>query len=179
MHDRSRDAGLRECWARLGISEDLLQARGLPLFDDAADLRLAQTDADGRTHMLVPEAAAAWSRMRTAAQADGVVIHIVSAHRSIARQVEILERKLAAGQTIEQILSVSAPPGCSEHHTGRAVDVGTPGAPPLEAAFEHTPAFQWLTANAGRYGFRLSFPADNPWGYDYEPWHWCHHGSEG
>lgn len=26
------------------------------------------------------------------------------------------------------------------------------------------------------FGFELSFPKDNQWGFDYEPWHWSYHG---
>src|SRR5437870_1160176 len=56
----------------------------------------------------------------------------------------------------------------------RASDVTTDeGVAPLEPEFERTRAFRWLSKNAGRFGFALSFPADNPYGYDYEPWHWC------
>jgi hypothetical protein len=42
----------------------------------------------------------------------------VSAFRSVERQAEIVRRKLAAGGRIEEILTVCAPPGFSEHHTG-------------------------------------------------------------
>jgi D-alanyl-D-alanine carboxypeptidase len=48
------------------------------------------------------------------------------------------------------------------------------GVPDLEEDFEETPAFRWLSANAGRFGFVLSFPRDNPHDYVYEPWHWCY-----
>jgi len=58
-----------------------------------------------------------------------------------------------------------------EHHSGRAVDVTTEGARAFELEFERTPAFEWLRENAGRFGFRLSFPEGNPCGYAYEPWH--------
>jgi predicted acetyltransferase len=73
---------------------------------------------------------------------------------------------------LESILCVSAPPGYSEHHSGRAIDLTTDGVQPLEQEFEHTNAFRWLSANAGRFGFTLSFPPSNRYGYAYEPWHW-------
>ena len=115
--------------------------------------------------------------MRAAALEDGIELQVVSAFRSIDRQAEIIRRKLDAGQCIDDILCVSAPPGFSEHHTGRAVDIGTPGSPVLETAFEQTAAFAWLVANAGRFGFHMSYPENNRWGYQYEPWHWCHHAA--
>jgi D-alanyl-D-alanine carboxypeptidase len=70
------------------------------------------------------------------------------------------------------ILAVNAAPGYSEHHGGRAVDLATPGHPTIEEAFEHSPAFAWLTAHAARLRLRLSYPRDNPHGIVYEPWHW-------
>lgn len=177
--ERALDATLRACWQRLGIAEDLLLERRLPLYEEAGELQLAEVATDGREHYLTPAAAAAWSAMRTAADADRIAMHIVSAHRSIARQIEIIGHKLDAGQSLDQILAVSAPPGCSEHHTGRAIDIGTGDGPPLELDFEQTAAFRWLSANAGRFGFRLTYPPGNQWGYDYEPWHWCFEASPG
>lgn len=112
--------------------------------------------------------------MKSVAAGAGVEIHIVSAYRSVEHQVELITRKLEAGQSIDAILQILAPPGCSEHHTGRAVDLGTGEVKPLNAEFGLTPAFDWLMEYAGGFGFTLSFPADNPFGYIYEPWHWCY-----
>lgn len=168
---------LLQCWRDLGIAPELISQRGLPAFAQPESLTTAEISSDGREHLLIPEAVHAWQAMKAAAAAQQVDIHIVSAYRSIRRQIEIIERKLSAGQTHEQILAVSAPPGCSEHHSGRAVDIGTAGSAPLETEFESTPAFRWLSDNAQAYGFRLSYPPDNRWGYSYEPWHWCYHAS--
>ncbi|MGH8274772.1 MAG: M15 family metallopeptidase [Gammaproteobacteria bacterium] len=164
----------RKYWTGLGISERLVAERGFPLFEEAADLEVAERSPDGRQHSLTPTAAAAWRKMKAAAHKNSIAIYIVSAHRSVTRQTDIISRKLQAGQSLEEILAVNAPPGCSEHHTGRAVDIGTGGSPPLETEFESTPAFQWLLDHAAQYGFHLSFPEGNEWGYRYEPWHWCH-----
>jgi zinc D-Ala-D-Ala carboxypeptidase len=71
------------------------------------------------------------------------------------------------------VLRINAPPGYSEHHTGRAVDLGTAGCAALDQAFAQTPAFAWLQRHAQRFGFYLSYPRDNAEGYLYEPWHWC------
>lgn len=161
--------------ADLGIAQTFITGRGLPECIEACTLEVVATDPDGREYLLTPEAAAAWRAMQAAALEDGIELQVVSAFRSIDRQTEIIRRKLAAGQCIDDILCVSAPPGFSEHHTGRAVDIGTPGSPALETAFEQTAAFAWLIENAGRFGFRMSYPENNRWGYQYEPWHWCHH----
>ncbi|MBN8502122.1 MAG: D-alanyl-D-alanine carboxypeptidase family protein, partial [Sphingomonadales bacterium] len=117
----------------------------------------------------------AWKMMKQAAATEGIEVFIISAHRSIERQAAIVRRKLDAGEALTSILQVCAPPGYSEHHSGRAVDIGTPEAQSLTVDFESTPAFAWLMANASGYGFRLSYPISNPQGYIYEPWHWCWH----
>ena len=113
--------------------------------------------------------------MREAAAGDSADLQVVSAFRSIEYQLGILERKLASGQSVTEILRVSAAPGYSEHHTGRAVDVTAQGFAALEEEFEKSPAFAWLTENAGRFGFRMSYPRGNRHGVVYEPWHWCWH----
>ncbi|MDQ3057589.1 MAG: D-alanyl-D-alanine carboxypeptidase family protein, partial [Pseudomonadota bacterium] len=57
--------------------------------------------------------------------------------------------------------------------SGRALDISTLDEPSAEESFEKTAAFGWLTANAGGYGFVMSYVRDNPHGIVYEPWHWC------
>ncbi|MBI3140608.1 MAG: M15 family metallopeptidase [Rhodocyclales bacterium] len=161
----------------LGIPGILLAARGLRECEEAESLVVAETGADGKDHLLVAAAAEAWRMLKAAALRDGVSLLIVSAFRSIERQAEIVRRKLDAGETIEKVLTVCAPPGFSEHHTGRAVDVSTPGTPPLEVDFDGTPSFSWLMEHANDFGFHLSYPKGNPQGYLYEPWHWCFHGA--
>jgi D-alanyl-D-alanine carboxypeptidase len=138
-------------------------------------LRLCSLGADvfGRDVQLAPEAAAAWSAMRAAAEAAGARLLLVSGFRSIARQAEIIRRKLDAGMLLSDILKVSAYPGYSEHHTGRAVDIGSPDCAHLTEAFETTREFSWLTEHAAGFGFALSYPRDNAHGIAFEPWHWC------
>lgn len=149
-------------------------ARGLPAHDEAVLLQATTRDRFGRRHWLQPVADRAWSRMRGAAQSDGVELELISSFRSFDDQCRILRRKLRQGQDWPLILAVSAAPGFSEHHTGCAVDLATPGQPPLTEDFERTPAFAWLSANAGNHDFHLSYPRDNRWGFVYEPWHWCY-----
>jgi len=160
--------------ASLRIEPARLANKGLVVQPEAEELTLAEVGDDGREHRLTPAAAAGWRAMKAAAHADGVMLRIVSAFRSIERQAEIVRAKLDRGLSLDTILEVSAPPGYSEHHTGRAVDVTTNGVRPLEIEFEKTDAFRWLSRRAGEFGFALSYPAGNPHGYAYEPWHWCH-----
>lgn len=159
--------------AELGISSELITARGLRECEEATSLEIAEVGADGRDHLLIRAAAEAWRNLKSAALGDGVSLFIVSAFRSIDRQTKIVRRKLEAGMAIEEILTVCAPPGFSEHHTGRAIDLSTPGSHAFEAEFGQTAAFAWLYARAAEFGYYLSYPIGNHCGYKYEPWHWC------
>ena len=160
---------------QLGISPATIARRGLREFveADAEALEWVETAADGREHRLIPVAAAAWRALTAAAQEDGLTLIMVSSFRSVQRQAEIIQGKLAIGQTTDEILMSVAPPGYSEHHTGCAVDIASIDHPQLDITFEHTPEFSWLRQHSTRFGFTLSFPEGNASGYQYEPWHWC------
>ncbi|MEN8174865.1 MAG: M15 family metallopeptidase [Pseudomonadota bacterium] len=162
-----------------GLSPTLIEERGLPLFPEAKRLAVAEVDASGREYLLVPPAVQAWRAMKVAAESAGIAVHIFSAYRSIDYQRRLISRRIADGQAPASVLSLLAPPGCSEHHTGRAIDVGTPGCAPVNEAFEATGAFEWLMGHAADFGFSLSYPRNNRWGYVYEPWHWCWHAAAG
>lgn len=160
---------LRGIWAELGITET-----ALPIFGEARALVYLGQDRFERELWLTPDAQAAAQALLRAARADGVTLDVLSTFRSWDYQRGIFARKLTAGQRLDQILRANAPPGCSEHHTGRAIDFATTDQPPLERVFEKSAAFEWLSTNATRFGFLLSYPEDNAYGIDYEPWHWCY-----
>jgi D-alanyl-D-alanine carboxypeptidase len=157
----------------LGIPPDYAATRGLALQVEATLLVAAGYTLGGRALQLTPEAWEAWQQLCAAAASEGVPLLLLSGFRGVDHQTEIIRRKLAAGQRIDDILRVNAAPGYSEHHTGRAVDIGTPDAPPLEESFAGTAAFRWLEAHADQFGFLLSYPRDNAHGIAFEPWHWC------
>ena len=150
-----------------------LRRRGLKRYAQARRLTPVGLGTDGRDKLLRPFAARAWHSMRDAAAGEGIELLLISAFRSVDYQMQLIRAKLARGMTIEAILRVNAPPGYSEHHTGLAVDIGSAEVGALDEAFENTPAFAWLTANAERFGFAMSYPRNNAQGYLYEPWHWC------
>lgn len=163
----------QELHRELGIPGDYGTRRGLPEYAEAADLVEVGPNLVGRMQRLTPAAAAAWRRMVSAAAQDGITLLIVSGYRSHAYQAELIRRKLAQGEVIEEILRVNAPPGYSQHHRGNAVDVATPGCRPLTEEFEQSAAFAWLGENAVNYGFSMTYPRANPLGFIYEPWHWA------
>jgi D-alanyl-D-alanine carboxypeptidase len=167
-------ARIESCLNSLGIPYALVAERNLPLFHDAGELVVIGNSSSGSPYYLTPEAGNAWFGMRDAAESDGVILTVVSAFRSFQRQYEIVKSKIEKGIRPEIVFSVSAPPGYSEHHTGRALDINTLDCIPLDLSFEKTPAFSWLRKNAEKFGFELSYPASNPFGFEYEPWHWCY-----
>jgi len=158
----------------LGIPADYAARRGLPFHAESPEgelVRVDHGDVDPPVH-LRRAPAAAWHRLEAGAALDGLKLLPVSGFRSVARQTAIIRRNLAAGRPLEDILRLIAAPGFSEHHSGRAIDIGCPGHTDLEEDFADTPAFRWLVQHAPAAGFRLSSPRGNPWGIGYEPWHW-------
>jgi D-alanyl-D-alanine carboxypeptidase len=165
---------ISEILRELGISEKF---RDRKPFAEATELVSIGLDIYGREQKLEPKAATAWQKMKTAAENDGAKLLVVSAFRSVSYQRQIIERKLAAEQSIEKILCVSAAPGFSEHHTGRAIDITAPNYKPLTEEFERTLEFDWLTRHANEFGLKMSYPRGNKFGVIYEPWHWAFHNS--
>jgi D-alanyl-D-alanine carboxypeptidase len=145
---------------------------GLEAITEPVQLEYAGRDVYTRPLWLDYDAGKAWARLQRQARQDGVALFAISGYRSAHYQMGIFRRKLARGLGLADILQVNAAPGFSEHHSGRAIDIGTPGEPAAETTFEHTPAFEWLSRFAPVHGFRLSYPRGNRHGISYEPWHW-------
>ena len=117
--------------------------------------------------------------MRNEAKKNGIYLVFLSGYRSINLQNEIFySLKSLRNQEAAERARVSAPPGYSEHSTGFAIDIGdaTQRETDFETEFENTDAFRWLTKNAAKFHFKLSFTKDNNF-IDYEPWHWRYEGS--
>lgn len=161
---------------RLDIDEGYGARSGLALVAEPTVLHFAGRDRYRRPLWLTRDTAESWRRMRVAARVDSVQLEAISGYRSHSYQMGIFRRKLARGLSIAEILQVNAAPGYSEHHSGTAMDIGTPGEPAAEESFEQTPAFAWLQSNAGAFGFLMSYPRNNRHGIVYEPWHWRYDG---
>ena len=164
---------LLELLSSLGIPSSYVDTCKLPIQMEAAALVSAGLDIFGRDQLMTPQTLSAWQKMQEAAASANVELQLVSAFRSLEYQCGIIQRKIENGIELNDILKVSAAPGFSEHHTGRALDLSTPGIEPLNETFELTEAFSWLQTNADHFGFQLSYPRENPWDIIYEPWHWA------
>jgi D-alanyl-D-alanine carboxypeptidase len=106
-----------------------------------------------------------------AAKKDGVALYVSSGYRSFAQQ-ESLKNVYKMTYGADTANTFSADQGYSEHQLGTAVDFITSGmGGQLSNSFEDSESFRWLTQNAHKYGYQLSYPAKNSY-YVYEPWHW-------
>ena len=103
------------------------------------------------------------------AHADGVYLGGWG-HRTVEQQIAL--RRAHCGPTPEDIYlkpagacsPPTAQPGASMHERGLAIDFHLGGQ---AISTRHSPGFQWLAANAARFGFH-NLPS--------EPWHWSVNG---
>lgn len=136
----------------------------------------------GDGYKLETKAAAAWQDMQAAAADDGVSLWAISAYRTLERQTELYEEKVAEYQALgydeeqakEEAGKWVAVPGTSEHCLGYAMDLCS-----LENNFEDSAQFQWLQEHCADYGFILRYPKDKVeiTKISYEPWHYRYVGS--
>ena len=138
--------------------------------------------AEGDRHYLQPEAAQAYLDLKNAAEAEGMIIWLVSAYRSYDYQRPLFLRDLTPAYTDDEIfeqLKLVAIPGYSKHHTGYTVDLAE--GQHTFAAFAGTISYRWLSANnyenAKRHGWIPSYPPDaEKQGPDPEPWEFVYVG---
>jgi D-alanyl-D-alanine carboxypeptidase len=128
-----------------------------------------------REDLRLREAAAlSLEEMAAAAKAAGITIMVSSAYRSYDYQVEVYDRNVREmGKDAAD--RESARPGFSQHQTGLTADFGS-----ITDAFAETEAGLWMAANAGRFGWSLSFPQgyEDVTGYRWESWHFRYVGKE-
>ncbi len=112
-----------------------------------------------------------WEELKGAAKAEGVSINLVSGYRSIEEQSTLFNNRLnqlglassditsgAADSQLDGLLSITAPPGYSRHHSGYTIDVEDPAY----GIFEGSTAHSWISKdnyrNAKLFGFIPSYP---------------------
>ena len=168
---------LKEIYARLNIPLSILEKNKVIYYEVANNnIVLVGKDKFNRDIYLSCEASNAWRLMDTDARKSGVYLEIVSGYRSIEYQTNLISKKIDRGEEIDDILKVNAAPGLSEHHTGHAIDFSSDEekGEVLTESFENTNAFEWLEKFGSRYHFYMTYPRNNIYGYNYEPWHWCY-----
>jgi len=122
-----------------------------------------------RAYQIHSKVRAYLENMLTDAGDAHVPLLVLSAYRSFGDQATLkTSYKLTYGSGSNKF---SADQGYSEHQLGTAVDLTTADLKTTTLAFATSPAGVWLTSNAYRYGFILSYPKGNTF-YQYEPWHW-------
>lgn len=112
-------------------------------------------------------------KMLNDAKDAGIEIKILSAYRSFNTQASLKSTyKVTYGAGANKF---SADQGYSEHQLGTTFDFTTPKLGSALNGFEKTDAYKWLTQNAYKYGFVMSYPKENTY-YIFEPWHWRYIG---
>jgi D-alanyl-D-alanine carboxypeptidase len=136
--------------------EDLVNLKAYPLTVSWGDLLLRKA--------IMP----AVLELASAAKKSGIALAFSSGYRSFEYQKYVFARevKMYGQATAER---ESARPGASQHQLGTAIDFGS-----ITDDFAQTPAGEWLAAQAGEYGFSLSYPPgyEEVTGYRYESWHY-------
>ena len=115
--------------------------------------------------------------LRKAADKAGNPVDVLVAYRSFLRQQQLFQEHVReVGR--KEALAKTARPGHSEHQLGTTVDFRTKGQLDVGEDWGSEPAGAWMAANAWKFGFILSYPADREdvTCYSYEPWHFRYFG---
>lgn len=138
--------------------------------------------------LVAKEIAGDLTRMLKDARENGFMPIVCSGYRSLVYQRELLATKVnrlcnqgydtAQAQTLAK--REIMPEGCSEHHTGLAVDIVSEENKELEVSQENSITNQWLQKHCAEYGFILRYPKDKEeiTQVSYEPWHFRYVGVE-
>ena len=118
----------------------------------------------GNGQWLASERADAFLKMVDDAAKDGVTIIANSGFRSMVQQTALYAAYVARGMKAP----IVAKPGYSNHQAGDAVDIAIPpaGTAPDDPKRLASREYQWLKANAHKYGFFNDIAAHK------EAWHW-------
>ncbi|MDR0319999.1 MAG: M15 family metallopeptidase [Treponema sp.] len=142
--------------------------------DDLVELNNGSYVINRDDLLLRSVAAESLEEMSSAARNQGLTIVVSSAYRSYSYQEEVFARTVRQwGMRNANV--ASARPGHSQHQLGLAVDFGS-----VTIAFASTPEGRWLSANASRFGWSLSYPNgyERITGYRWECWHYRYVGRE-
>ena len=124
--------------------------------------------------MLRRKVETALEQMAAAAKTAGLTLVVSSAYRSYEYQIGSFER-WTGRLGLKEAERVSARAGHSQHQLGLVVDFGS-----INNNFADSTMGKWVTANAARFGFSLSYPRgyEEITGYAWESWHFRYVGVE-
>ncbi len=124
---------------------------------------------------LEKECMEAFIKMAEEAKLQGLNLRAISTYRTYDYQANLYSN-YAKVDGVNNADTYSARPGFSEHHTGLAIDIDNTKV--SYTNFETTKEFDWVKANAYKYGFILRYPKgkEDITGYMYEPWHFRYVG---
>ncbi len=142
----------------------------------------------GEGHQVDSRIAQALLDMIAAGKRDGHQIWIASSYRTMQKQTDLYENKVAnlkkqgysETEARKEAGTVVAVPGTSEHQLGLAVDLVSSEYTGLDERQEQTKSYQWLVRHCAEYGFILRYPNGKTdiTGIIYEPWHFRYVGKE-
>jgi D-alanyl-D-alanine carboxypeptidase len=133
----------------------------------------------GRTGYLRKGSSDAFEMLNKAAlEETGFDLRIRSAYRSFGSQCRTFDFWVEQ-KGLEHAKRFSAEPGRSQHQLGTTIDITSEGLG-FKNSSEHVdaPEYEWLEANAHRFGYTLAYPRgqEHVTGYGYEPWHYRYIG---
>lgn len=132
------------------------------------------TYSSTRQERFLSEATPHLLQLLNTATTSGVILYVKSGYRSFAEQ-KTLKSSYSVIYGAGTANAFSADQGYSEHQLGTTLDFITTGLGGNLNGFDKTDAYTWLSNNAYKYGFILSYPKGNNY-YIYEPWHWRYVG---
>jgi D-alanyl-D-alanine carboxypeptidase len=117
--------------------------------------------------------------LRQAAADAGLPLDVVAAYRSYEEQADLFRRRQEEFG-YEGSLDKTARAGHSEHQLGTVLDFKSFGAVDVTQSWGAEPTGRWMSRNAYRYGFVMSYPDGrrSVTCYPYEPWHFRYLGRD-
>lgn len=135
------------------------------------------------------EALGAFIEMAESAKNEGITLLIASATRNFDYQKMLWENKwlgvtLVEGKNLskvlengveraKKILDYSAAPSTSRHHFGTDIDINGADTSYFDSQ-KGQREYEWLRANANRFGFCQTYDGLQTGGYREEKWHWSY-----
>jgi D-alanyl-D-alanine carboxypeptidase len=161
------------------IEKDFLLGK-INYADDVRFKKLSTSICTKENAYLLTTVCDSLEKMISAAKESGINFKVISASRNFEQQKGIWEKKWLARKSqypkgldrAKNILLYSSMPGTSRHHWGTDFDLNSLSPQYFEQE-KGKQEYEWLCANAHRFGFYQPYNADPVrTGYQEEKWHW-------